>query len=284
MFKYFHEIVSVLVGSTILLFNFLFIAGTYPILVPILNVLGGLIALVPPSLIFYQRYKAKKEIEEQFVVFIRDLTDSIDSGMTLPLALEHCAKKDYFSLTPYIQDLAAQVGWGLPFKRALKTFAKNVNSRNISRAVETVIEAYRVGGKISETLSAIGTSLVTIDRIRKERSASVRGQIATTYLIFFIFIFILVVLQIFLIPTLAPKGPMAGGIEITGMKGVGGISPKIFTQSFVYFIIIQGFFSGLVTGKMAEGSVIAGFKHSILFITIGYTIFSVASQLPIELF
>ena len=48
--------------------------------------------------------------------------------------------------------------------------------------------------------------------------------------------------------------------------------------------MVQGFFAGLVTGKMAEGSIVAGFKHSILLITTGYTLFSFASQFQIKLF
>jgi flagellar protein FlaJ len=34
--------------------------------------------------------------------------------------------------------------------------------------------------------------------------------------------------------------------------------------------LIQGFFSGLVAGKMGEGSVTSGLKHSVVMITAGY--------------
>jgi flagellar protein FlaJ len=278
--KYYHEVIYIFIGVFILIINFVFVGPTLPILVPIINVIGGLIVIVPPLLIFYKEYTRKKEIEQQFIIFIRDLTDSIDSGMTLPLALEHCSKRDYLSLTPYVNELASQVNWGIPFKRALQTFTKKIGSKTITRAVNTIIEAYKVGGKISDTLNAIGTSLVTIERIKRERTASVRGQIATTYLIFFVFIFILVVLQIFLIPALTPKTEIPG---IALGESV-AIPTEIFTQSFIRFIFIQGFFSGLATGKMAEGSLIAGIKHSILFIIIGYTIFSLAAQFQMELF
>ena len=94
-FQYFNEIIFVVVGSAILALNFLFIAESLPFIYPIINVLGGLIAAVPPLWVFYSRYKRNKEIEQQFVVFIKDLTDSINSGMTLPIALDHLSKKDY---------------------------------------------------------------------------------------------------------------------------------------------------------------------------------------------
>ncbi len=100
----------------------------------------------------------------------------------------------------------------------------------------------------------------------------------TSYLIFFVFIFILVILQTFLLPAL----PSTTGTDVsdTGAE----IPPELFAQTFINFIIVQGFFAGLATGKMAEGSLVAGFKHSLMLITIGYTIFSFLSQFQIRLF
>jgi len=271
--KYIYEIISVIVGAFILAINFFFIAEAMPFIAPFVNVLGGLIAVVPPTWVFYSRYKRSKQIEQQFVIFIRDLTDSINSGMTLPTALEHCSRKNYFALSPLINDMVAQVQWGVPFRKGLKIFARKTKSVPIKRAITTIIETYKVGGKVSDTLNAVGDSLIEIGKIKEERTASVHSQIITSYLIYFVFIFILVILQTFLIPALS---------DIPG--GEGGIESPISSESFINFIMVQGFFAGLVTGKMAEGSVVAGFKHSILLITTGYTLFSFASQFQIKLF
>jgi len=273
--KYIYEIASVIVGTTILMLNFFFIAETLPFMAPIMNVLGGLIAVVPPTWVFYSRYKRNKQIEQQFVIFIRELTDSINSGMTLPTALEHCSKKDYMALSPLINDMVAQVQWGVPFRKALKIFSGKTKSTPIKRAITTIVETYKVGGKVSDTLKAVGDSLIEIGKIKEERTASVHSQIITSYLIYFVFIFILVILQTFLIPALAMP-------EIQG--GEAGAQSPISSDSFINFIMVQGFFAGLVTGKMAEGSIVAGFKHSILLITTGYTLFSFASQFQIRLF
>jgi len=273
--KYIYEIISVIIGTTILVMNFFFIAETLPFMAPIMNVMGGLIAVVPPTWVFYSRYKRNKQIEQQFVIFIRELTDSINSGMTLPTALEHCSKKDYMALSPLINDMVAQVQWGVPFRKALKIFSSKTKSTPIKRAITTIVETYKVGGKVSDTLNAVGDSLIEIGKIKEERTASVHSQIITSYLIYFVFIFILVILQTFLIPALAMP-------EIQG--GEAGAQSPISSDSFINFIMVQGFFAGLVTGKMAEGSIVAGFKHSILLITTGYTLFSFASQFQIRLF
>lgn len=263
-----------------LLFNFLLISQILPFIAPLINVIGALIAIVPPFLIFYGRYKLNKEIEEQFIVFITDLTESIDSGMTLPIALKHASRKDYRSMTPYVREMQSKVEWGIPFENALRIFSKRINSTPIKRSVSTIIETYKVGGKISDTLKAIGRSLVEINKIRQERSASVQSQLVTSYLIFFVFIFILLILKTFLLPAL---GTMESTPALTGAE-TPEVPVELYTQSFINFILVQGFFAGLATGKMAEGSMVGGLKHSIVLIVIGYTAFSVLGQFEIALF
>jgi flagellar protein FlaJ len=283
--KYYGEILSIFAGVLIILgnmfvFEMLIPPGIFSIVQPMINMLGALIAIVPPVLIFYTRYKESKEVETQFTIFITDFTEAIDSGMTLPMALRFCGKKSYGVLTPSIRSITAQVDWGIPFKEALKMFSHKVSSLTVRRAITTIIETYKVGGKISDTLRAVGESLIEINKIKAERSVSVQSQILTSYLIFFVFIFILVILQSFLIPALTPQTDVAG---IASMSG--GAMPEMFPpEIFVNFIVVQGFFAGLATGKMAEGSVIAGIKHSLVLIVIGYSIFSIAGHFQISFF
>jgi len=280
--KHLNEIVSIAVGVAIIVFSFLVVQEAVPILFPILNIVGGLIAIVPTFLVFYTRYKYKREIETQFIFFITDVTDSINAGMTLPLALDHCSKRGYSILSPHINEMSAQVDWGIPFEKVLLTFAKKIKSVTIRRSISTIIETYKMGGKISDALNAVRKSLVIIDKLKKERAASVHSEVVTGYLIFFIFIFIIIILHSFLIPVVTQQ---VSGITIspTGAPVVQGIPVGELTDIFSIFIVVQGLFAGLATGKMAEGSLIAGLKHSVLLIAVGYTIFAVAAQFPITL-
>lgn len=279
-FKYFFEAISIAVGALILVISNIFVVEIIPFMVPVLNVIGGIILVVPPTLIFYTKYRTKREIEQRFIGFVLDLADSINSGMTLPMALEHCSKRDYASMTSLVNDLNAQVNWGIPFDKALKNFAKGTGSRPIRRSVTTIIETYKVGGKISDTLSAVSKSMLTIEKLNKERRSSVYSQMVMLYLIFFVFIGILIIMQVSLIPVLSPEE--IGGLSLVSQTTV--IPTEMYTETFIYFIIIQGFFAGLAIGKMAEGVIAAGLKHSIFLIIIGYALFSFAVQFQISFF
>jgi len=279
-FRYFFETVCIAIGALILGINNIFVAEIIPFLVPVLNVIGGIILVVPPTLIFYTKYRTKREIEQRFIGFILDLADSINSGMTLPMALEHCSKRDYASLTSLVNDLNAQVNWGIPFKKALENFAKRTGSKPIRRSVTTIIETYKVGGKISDTLAAVSKSMLTIEKLNKERKSSIYSQVVMLYLIFFVFIGILIIMQVSLIPVLSPE--TIGELSLTTPSV--RVPVELYTETFTYFILIQGFFAGLAIGKMAEGSIAAGLKHSVFLVIIGYALFSFAIQFQISFF
>ena len=86
----------------------------------------------------------------------------------------------------------------------------------------------------------------------------------TGYAVFFMFVGVLIVLKAYLVPSLFTFGTTVSGIEDIN---------KFYDTTFQWLIIIEGFFSGLVVGKMAHGNIIAGLKHSLVLTIIGYGVF-----------
>ena len=70
-------------------------------------------------------------------------------------------------------------------------------------------------------------------------------------------------MQVYLVPTLRTFSTTE--IEISDIENLAGFYANIFR----ILIIIQGFFSGLVIGKLSEGSILSGLKHSIALVIIG---------------
>jgi hypothetical protein len=63
-----------------------------------------------------------------------------------------------------------------------------------------------------------------------------------------------------------------------GLGGLGGIfssekaTPEQLARPFIWLLIVQGFFAGLVIGKISEGSVKSGLKHSFILLVIAMLI------------
>jgi len=55
--------------------------------------------------------------------------------------------------------------------------------------------------------------------------------------------------------------------------GFSSLNPEITKRIFFHMTVIQGLFGGLVAGKMGEGTISAGLKHSVILLTCGYVVF-----------
>ena len=262
-------ILSSIITSIILIFNWIYLRE-FGIIFQVINIFSIFIIIFPILLVRYISYKKRKKIEDMFPVFLRDFVEAIRSGMNLSQAAETVSKNDYGALSPYVKKMAAQLSWGFSVEKVLKNFAKSTNSKMIGRCVSSIIESHRFGGNIADTFEALSSTAVEIDRLREERKIFLHSQMITGYIIFFVFLGVLLALQRFLVPSLvqAQGLPTARGEEIEATEFA-----RAYQDIFLHLILMQGFFAGLTVGKMAEGAMVAGLKHSIFMIVVGVVAF-----------
>lgn len=242
----------VVFGIILFVYNYFFLN------IPIINIMAVIVVLIGPIILEYDKYSKNKDIEEKFPDFLRDVSENIKSGMTLPKAIAATKKNDYGPFTPFVKKMAVQMDWGVPFDDILEGL--KIKSPVIKRTISIIIETHRGGGKISDILNAVGKSITEINKLRKERKSSVYSQMVTGYIIFFVFLGVLVTLQTFLVPSLS----------VVATTDLGGNVEASYNDLFQWLILIQGVFSGLVIGKMSEGSIFAGAKHALILGLVGY--------------
>jgi flagellar protein FlaJ len=266
---------SVLVASIVVI-NFLMLSDV-PTLFSTINIIALFIFALPIVLVKYTEYNELKEVEEMFPVFLRDFVETIRSGMTLPTAIKAIAKNDYKALNPYVRRMAAQLDWGIAVERVMLSFGKRSRSKLIMRIISSVIESHRFGGNLSDTFEALSNTAVEIDHLREERRLYMNSQMITGYVVFFVFLAVMIGLEKFLVPSL---GDMNTGGMLGGLSGAAPVATTNIAEEYnVIFrnlILIQGLFAGLAVGKMAEGSITAGTKHSALMMFVGFMVFAVA--------
>ncbi|MBI2971461.1 MAG: type II secretion system F family protein [Candidatus Aenigmarchaeota archaeon] len=255
------SVTSTLVGLVIIYVNFTTYASDTQ-LFSTLNLVAAVIMIGVPLLYRYAEYSKVKKIEAMFPRFLRDITENINSGMTLPQAVRSTTTNDYGVLTPYANDISAKISWGITFEAAIKDFADKVGSSSLRRTVQTIIEAHRSGGTMNTVLEAVADSLRELEKIKKERSASVYSQMINGYMIYIIFLGVMVGISSFLVPTFNFEG-----------TGSDTRLDVVFPELFRSLIVIQGFFAGMAIGKMSEGTISAGIKHSLALSILGYSVF-----------
>ena len=235
----------------------------------IMNVIAGLLIIIPFAVVQYRYYNTQKEIEAYFPEFVKAIAEGLESNMSLPQSIRFASENNFGPLTPYIHSMVTQMSWGVSFENAFFNFTKAVNNKIITRAVSTIVAAHKSGGDIKTAILAIVEAVTEIEKLRRERLAKISGQMLQGYVIYFVFLGVMVGIQQFLIPLL-------GGGGIMGDNNVDTVTNSALVEEYAirfrHLAVVQGFFSGIVIGKLAEGSISAGIKHALLMCTLGYLI------------
>lgn len=219
-----------------------------------------MVAIFPPTVLNYADYKWRKAVDEHLPDLFRSIVQAQETGMTLPQALEEASRRDYGPLTAELKKMTTQISWGLPFEEALLSLERRVNTVLMQRTVPMVIEASRSGGHVERVFDPMGKFIQTTLLLDKERRNQTRPYIAIIYVAFFVFLFTI---------TLLFKSFFAG-IENLPILGSAVIAPEEMQRMFFHMTAIQAFFGGLVAGKMGEGTINAGLKHSLILMLCGY--------------
>lgn len=230
---------------------------------PLLFGVGILVGALPLVLKIVRENKINSEKEEMFLEFSRNLVESVKTGTPISKSIINMRYKNFGALSPHVKKLAIQISLGIPLNKALKSFSEDVNNQSISRSLTLIGQAERAGGDIGEILQSVAGAVSMVDKLKKERKSAISSLVSQGYIIFLVFIIIILVLQFQILPIMSKLGSTA---SVLGFGGGGGsntpVSQKDISNGFLYLILVQGFFTGLTIGKLAEGNIKAGIKHS----------------------
>lgn len=234
--------------------------------------IGILVGFFPFIFSVIQETRISNEKEEMFLEFTRNLAESVKTGTPISKSIFNVRNKPFGALSSHVQKLGNQISLGIPLSRALKTFANDVNNKTISRALTLIGQAEKAGGDIGEILESVAEAVNLSDKLKKERKAAISTLVIQGYIIFFIFIIIILVLQFKIIPLVSNISNVDTSFDGGVDSGAGLTGTKAISNSFFYLLLVQSFFSGLAIGKLSEGSLKSGIKHSFALVLASFLI------------
>ncbi|MCD6226200.1 MAG: type II secretion system F family protein [Candidatus Aenigmarchaeota archaeon] len=255
----------------------------------------------PQLILNYIAFKEIREMEYVFPHFLRDLVEITRAGVPLHKGIIFTSKTNYGPLSKEIKKMANQLTWHVNIITVLEQFRKRMKrSKTLTKVIRVMIETYKSGGSVDNTLNSLSTTLATIQDTQKERKAMLNQYVIAMYAICFIFIGIIVAINRLMVPIFQSMGTQTGGIGsgplanvvsnpcsvCIGRGGLGCGPCSIYsgicsifgsetTSIACYYLalffsmaVIQAITGGLVAGQIGEGSVRAGFKHSLIMLTV----------------
>jgi len=234
-------------------------------------ILAFLLFIMTPS--FFNLYETRRisRIEAEFPAMVRDISLSVKSGMTLKGAMSMAAGGQYGALTKAIKQMDNMISWGVSFDDALLHFAKKYPTPLIRRTVFTLIEASRMGGQLGEILEGVATDVEETKTLEKRRSSETKPYLMVCYISYFVFLAVILIMSYVFLPMMKEAAEATSGGNLpsgVGQFAVSDADLAKYNMLFFHALVIQGFFAGIVAGKMGEGKVVAGLKHSVFFIVV----------------
>lgn len=231
-------------------------------------IVSALIGILPFAALRYARWKEVREIEQSLPDFLRDLADSVRSGIPIHQAIKAAAGLNYGRLTPHIQRMKREISAGLSFEEALRRFASRVGTPRVERTVSLILRASRAGGRIADVLDAVSAMEMELAEHSRKQKSSMMGYAIIAYVAFFVFLGIVYSLAKIFLPAMVE----AAAAE---PEAIPGFDLEAFENAFFYLAVVQGGAAGILAGKLGEGRMVAGLKHSVLLIAVAYAFFFV---------
>jgi len=224
-------------------------------------VLGLLIAFTFPALVEFSNHRWSRQVDRNIPRLLRDITEAVRSGITLPRALEEASQRDYGPLSRELERTVSMFILGASWEDSLMSLAQRLGRPSTLRFCTILVEAHQTGGKMVEVLNASVTLFSSLDQYREEQYSNMRPYMVTIYMAAVIFLIIShVVLYQFLTPLCEASAGAA--VKESGLLA-GVLDINYYTSILFWASIIESIFSGLIAGKMGERNLSAGLIHSV---------------------
>src|SRR3989344_1830260 len=227
------------------------------------------IGVFMPYLLYgFLELKEIRLAEDNYPNFLRDLAQSVASGMTIPNSLHTTAQAKYGVLTKYVQKLNVWVSFGIPFPEAWQRFTNMLGKSSLIKRVNgIVLESFRSGGEMGAVLNSLSSDVILLKRIEEDKKSMAQQHIIIMYVIFFIFLGIIVGLYKILIPILYIQ--RIGSFSGVALRPAEEIFIDYFKNLFFMMTIVQSACIGFISGQITEEKLVAGLQHVVVMIAIG---------------
>lgn len=219
------------------------------------NTLGSFIIAFPVLILIFVHHRFTRGKEYNMMRFLHNISDNTSKGENLASAMVTASQKQYGAATLFLNEFYAELSNGVPMHLALTNMSKAMGSNLVSRMNSTISDVLTLGGNLPKALPWLVTNYMGLRVIKEKKGLSREAAIIKGYMVFILFLLTFLVLVALVIPGMVIETQMSS--DICRLKVLA-----------LFFILLQSVYGGLIIGKLSEGDVLAGVKHSVVQIAI----------------
>lgn len=217
-----------------------------------------------PGAYAYREARHRYALERMLPLFLKDIAEGRKMGLSPEKCIESLARRNYGSLTRHIKKMSYQLSWGLPVRKVISTFNRDVKGWLTKVIGSIVMEVIDVGGGTLRSLVEMSSFTYKVDELERSKRSSLKPYVFVTY-----FSAVLAVFSLFL--TIFFMAQPLASTHTTGQAATMQSSLKSTTDLLLTAAVFQSWVIGFVAGKMGESSISQGFKHSFVLVILTVT-------------
>jgi len=237
-----------------------------------LLVFAVLSGIGPIGFYSYIKTKRKKDVQDQLPDFLREISSSTASGMTVFDAITSAAGADHGKLTAEIKRMSAQLSWGISVHDALNNFAKRINTDAVQRMVITINKALEIGGNTAAVFEAAAKEIDQTKRVEMQRKAEMSMYSIVIFISFFVFLAVILIIDKTIFTAIFDLQDQMAGQSIGNMQ-IAHIDHELLKYTFFSFVMVQSIGGGLLGGFMMDGRLSSGVRFGFILVLISFFVF-----------
>jgi len=219
------------------------------------NTLGAFIIAFPVLILIFVHHRFTRGKEYNMMRFLRNISDNTSKGADLSNAMVTASQKQYGAATLFLNDFYAELSKGVPMHLAFINMSREMGSNLVSRMNATISDVLTLRGSLPKALPWLVTNYMDLRVLKERKGLSREAAIIKGYMVFVLFLLTFLVLVALVIPSMVIETQMSS--DICRLKVLA-----------LFFILLQSIYGGLAIGKLSEGTILAGAKHSVVQIAI----------------
>lgn len=227
-------------------------------------------SLLPSAILYEFDAKSCRDIESSLPSFLRDIAESRRIGLSIERALKIASTRSYgSSLDRIVKRLNSLLTNSLtPIERAVDLVISDVKSWYARAIFWLFKEALVTGGGSSETFNILAKFSEDYIEVKHKVSRELKVYYVIGYVASIMLLFILTqLIKYGFIPSFYVSQNLPGSLGLPIQSVSRSILNELLSSSFLTVIVVSCLM-GLIVGKISNGSIVGGFKHSIICVLI----------------
>ncbi|MGC9225717.1 hypothetical protein [Caldivirga sp.] len=210
----------------------------------------------------YRRWRINNYVTGELPMFIRMIRDGISAGLTISETINLTFRQGGV----LARELSSRIGSSVigpgELGAALMGLARELNNKYLELASVVLDSALRSGTRAAEVLDLAYREIDNVIINELDKVNSLKPYIVLAYAITIMYVFLGSVILAILIPRLISTTSTIAGSLPTGLVSFGNLSVDATNSLFVYSIMMQALFTGMIIGKVVYRNLGVGLMHS----------------------